>query len=175
MQQSTPAGDQSEKPGAGHGTLFIVIAIFAAIGLAFAAPETAMNFELGGQIFLRLLQMVVVPLVMASVMSGILGMGDVRKLGKPGGYAILYYMTTTVLAVVTGLIVVNLIGNALKFTERGEIVLSVRLLSQTNQHVELEFAVRDTGIGIPESKLASIFEAFEQVVGCQCGDGVEGT
>ena len=60
-------------------------------------------------------------------------------------------------------IVVNLIGNALKFTEQGEIVLSVRLLSQTDRDVELEFAVRDTGIGIPEEKLASIFEAFEQV------------
>ena len=60
-------------------------------------------------------------------------------------------------------VVVNLIGNALKFTERGEIVLTVRLLSQTDHHVELEFAVRDTGIGIPAAKLASIFEAFEQV------------
>ena len=67
------------------------------------------TINLGGVIFLSLLQMVVVPLVMASVMSGILGLGDVRKLGRPGGVAILYYMTTTVLAVVTGLIVVNMI------------------------------------------------------------------
>ncbi|MBT4865469.1 MAG: dicarboxylate/amino acid:cation symporter [Planctomycetaceae bacterium] len=69
--------------------------------------------DLGGVIFLSLLQMVVVPLVMASVMSGILGMGDVRKLGRPGGVAILYYMTTTVLAVATGLIVVNIIDPGL--------------------------------------------------------------
>ena len=69
--------------------------------------------DLGGEIFLSLLQMVVVPLVMASVMSGILGMGDVRKLGRPGGVAILYYMTTTVLAVITGLIVVNIIDPGL--------------------------------------------------------------
>lgn len=110
MQQSTPAGAQSKKNGTGHGTLYIVIAIVAAIGLAWGLPHVAVKFELGGQVFLRLLQMVVVPLVMASVMSGILGLGDVRKLGKPGGYAILYYMTTTVLAVVTGLVVVNLIG-----------------------------------------------------------------
>ena len=59
--------------------------------------------------FLNLLMMMVVPLVMMSVMSGILGLGDVRKLGKPGGVAILYYMCTTVLAVVVGLIVVNII------------------------------------------------------------------
>ncbi len=60
-------------------------------------------------------------------------------------------------------IVVNLIGNALKFTEQGEIVLAVRVAAQTDHHVDLEFAVRDTGIGIPAAKLASIFEAFEQV------------
>ena len=60
-------------------------------------------------------------------------------------------------------VVVNLIGNALKFTQRGEIILAVRMLSQTDHHVELEFAVRDTGIGIPKGKLESIFEAFEQV------------
>ena len=67
-------------------------------------------FDVGGQIFLRLLQMVVVPLVMASVMSGILGLGDVRKLGRPGGYAITYYMTTTLMAVGTGLLIVNIVN-----------------------------------------------------------------
>ena len=51
----------------------------------------------------------VVPLVMSSVMCGILGMGDVRKLGKPGLYTVLYYFSTTVLAVVVGLVVVNVI------------------------------------------------------------------
>jgi PAS domain S-box-containing protein len=60
-------------------------------------------------------------------------------------------------------IVVNLIGNALKFTEQGEIVLSVRVADQTDREVELQFSVQDTGIGIPPEKLAGIFDAFEQV------------
>ena len=46
---------------------------------------------------------------MASVMSGIIGLGDIRKLGRPGGAAILYYVTTTVLAVLVGLVLVSLI------------------------------------------------------------------
>lgn len=91
-------------------TFYIVAAIVAAIILALLFPKIAVGLDVGGEVFLRLLQMVVVPLVMASVMSGILGLGDVRKLGKPGGYAILYYLTTTVLAVGTGLVVVNLIN-----------------------------------------------------------------
>ncbi len=65
--------------------------------------------RLGGEIFLRLLKMVVVPLVVASVMTGILGMGDVRQLGRPGLLTLVFYLSTTVLAVVVGLVVVNII------------------------------------------------------------------
>ncbi len=92
-----------------HLTLYIFIAILAAVALALIRPRLAMGFEIGGQIFLRLLTMMVVPLVMASVMSGILGLGDIRKLGRPGGFAVTYYLTTTILAVIVGLIMVNLI------------------------------------------------------------------
>lgn len=60
-------------------------------------------------------------------------------------------------------IVVNLVGNAIKFTEAGEVVLSVGLHSRSEDEVVLQFAVSDTGIGIPDEKLAAIFDAFEQV------------
>ena len=59
-------------------------------------------------------------------------------------------------------IVVNLTGNAIKFTERGEVVVSVEVESRTAESVLLHFAVRDTGIGIPESRQKQIFEAFSQ-------------
>ena len=101
----------SENKSNGHGNLtyYIIGAIAAAIATGYFAPEIAVKFDVGGKVFLSLLMMMVVPLVIMSVMSGILGLGDVRKLGKPGAYAIGYYMCTTVLAVVVGLIVVNLI------------------------------------------------------------------
>ncbi len=91
-------------------TLYICSAIVLAILLALLLPDFAARFEVGGEIFLRLLKMMVVPLVITSVMNGILGMGDVRKLGRPGGCAVAYYVCTTVLAVVVGLLVVNLIN-----------------------------------------------------------------
>jgi two-component system sensor histidine kinase/response regulator len=59
-------------------------------------------------------------------------------------------------------IVVNLVGNAVKFTDAGEVVLDVERHSQSDAAVVLHFAVADTGIGIPHQKQASIFEAFEQ-------------
>jgi two-component system, sensor histidine kinase and response regulator len=59
-------------------------------------------------------------------------------------------------------ILVNLVGNAVKFTERGEVLARVGVASQTEGEVCLHFQVSDTGIGIPEDKQARIFEAFEQ-------------
>lgn len=59
-------------------------------------------------------------------------------------------------------IVVNLVGNAIKFTDKGEVVLTVHTESQTDNEVVLHFAVTDTGIGIPPEKRDDIFKAFEQ-------------
>jgi signal transduction histidine kinase/CheY-like chemotaxis protein/ABC-type phosphate/phosphonate transport system substrate-binding protein len=59
-------------------------------------------------------------------------------------------------------ILVNLVGNAIKFTEKGEVVVRSELESAADDHVELHFAVSDTGIGIAPEKLATIFSPFEQ-------------
>ncbi|MGA7853129.1 MAG: response regulator [Candidatus Acidiferrales bacterium] len=59
-------------------------------------------------------------------------------------------------------IVVNLVGNAIKFTERGEVVLRGNLESQSKDDILLHFSVTDTGIGIPLEKQQRIFEAFAQ-------------
>jgi len=59
-------------------------------------------------------------------------------------------------------VVVNLTGNAIKFTDQGEIVVDVKLRAVAEEEVCLEFAIRDTGPGIPPEKQAVIFEAFRQ-------------
>ncbi|MFW2389622.1 MAG: dicarboxylate/amino acid:cation symporter [Polyangiales bacterium] len=62
-----------------------------------------------GDLFLRLLQMLVVPLIISSLITGVTGMGDLRTLGAIGGRAIGFYLTTSFLAIVTGIVVVNII------------------------------------------------------------------
>ncbi len=96
MAKPSPSKYMSVKKGHGGLTLWICVAIVMAILMALFLPEFAMRLHIGGELFLRLLKMVVVPLVMTSVLCGILCMGDVRKLGRPGAAAIGYYLCTTV-------------------------------------------------------------------------------
>ena len=60
-------------------------------------------------------------------------------------------------------VLVNLLHNAVKFTERGRIVLDVTVLGESEDAVQLRFEVRDTGIGIAEDQFDSVFDAFTQV------------
>jgi DAACS family dicarboxylate/amino acid:cation (Na+ or H+) symporter len=62
-----------------------------------------------GQIFLRMLFMIVVPLVFASIALGVAGLGDLRKVGRVGGKAIAYFLITTAIAATIGLIAVNIV------------------------------------------------------------------
>jgi two-component system, sensor histidine kinase and response regulator len=62
-------------------------------------------------------------------------------------------------------VLVNLVGNSIKFTERGEVVVEAEKESELDERVVLHFRIRDTGIGIPKEKQNAIFEAFTQADG----------
>ncbi len=59
-------------------------------------------------------------------------------------------------------IILNLVSNSVKFTTEGVITITVHLLQEDDEKVTIEFAVEDTGIGIPETKIENIFENFQQ-------------
>lgn len=61
-----------------------------------------------------------------------------------------------------GQVLINLANNAVKFTDEGEIVISTRLVQDKDETVSLEFSVRDTGIGLSQTQIDHLFEAFTQ-------------
>ncbi len=144
------------KTGKSHLTLWICGAIVLAIVVALVLPNVAMKFHVGGEVFLRLLKMMVVPLVVVSVMSGILGLGDIRKLGRPGGTAVLYYLSTTVLAVILGLIVVNIIQPGVGTIDDAEID-EIRAKSEVSS---VKIRLLDTlaeASGLTKEEVGSVF------------------
>ncbi len=60
-------------------------------------------------------------------------------------------------------ILINLVGNAIKFTDKGNVTISVKQRKITDSFITLEFSVEDTGIGIPEDKIGDLFTSFSQV------------
>ncbi len=74
-------------------------------------PETLARYGKGiGDVFLQLLKMIVAPLIAASLITGVAGTGSVKGLGRMGGRTVGLYMTTSLIAIVTGIVMVNLIG-----------------------------------------------------------------
>ncbi len=59
-------------------------------------------------------------------------------------------------------VLVNLAGNAVKFTERGQVVVAIKVLARSNDSVQVQFAVRDTGIGMTVEQMGRVFEGFAQ-------------
>jgi len=60
-------------------------------------------------------------------------------------------------------VLINLVSNAMKFTNKGEVFIKVKIAAHENERLILQFSIRDTGIGIPEDKLNKLFKAFSQV------------
>jgi proton glutamate symport protein len=118
-----------------HHWILIAMGLGAALGLGLnwagvegvvdsgTVANAAMVGKAVGDLFLRLLQMLVVPLIVSSLITGITGMGDLRTLGSIGGRAIVFYLTTSLLAILTGIFVVNIVkpgeGAELALLEEG--------------------------------------------------------
>ena len=118
----------------------LVIAIFiagiAGIICGWLFGPTMVSVAWLGDLFLDALKMMIIPLIVGAVISGVTSLGDIRKLGKVGGVTLLYYASTTAFAVLIGLIVVNIIqpGNGISY-----------------QVAPVSEAVSDrNGVGIPE-------------------------
>jgi Na+/H+-dicarboxylate symporter len=85
----------------------ILIAIVLGVVVGILSGEKAAHIKIVGDMFIRLLKAIIIPLILASMVAGIVSLGDVRKLGRIGLRTFIYYTVTTALAVGVGLVLVN--------------------------------------------------------------------
>jgi proton glutamate symport protein len=90
-------------------TTWIFIGMAAGVALGVAAPETAKQLGLISTVFMKLIKSIIAPLVLATLVAGIAGIGDIKAMGRIGGKAILYFEVVTTIALLLGLGTVNLV------------------------------------------------------------------
>lgn len=111
MTDAAPSPEPDKSLLSGN-RLLVAIVLGAVVGglLGWFAPTVAEHTALLGELFLLMLRMLVVPLVVASMITGVASLGDVRHLGKTGGLALGYYALTTALALIVGIVLVNILA-----------------------------------------------------------------
>ena len=88
----------------------VICAILIGIGLGVAAPDIGASMKPLGDGFIRLIKMIIAPVIFCTVVTGIAGMEDMKKVGKTGGLALLYFEAVSTIALVIGLVIVNTIA-----------------------------------------------------------------
>ncbi len=91
-----------------HLYVQVLIAVIAGIAVGFLDPALGVSLKPLGDGFIKLVKMLIAPIIFATVVSGIAGMGDLKKIGRIGLKALLYFEVVTTLALIIGLLVANL-------------------------------------------------------------------
>ena len=87
----------------------VIIAILIGIALGFFYPEFAVKMKPLGDGFIKLVKMMIPPVIFCTIVSGIAGMQDIKKVGRVGIKALIYFEVITTLALIIGLVVINIL------------------------------------------------------------------
>ncbi len=90
-----------------YAQVLVAVVIGAVIGLAF--PQTGEALKPLGDGFIKLIKMMIAPIIFCTVVLGIAGMEDMKKVGRTGGLALIYFEVVSTVALVIGLVVVNVV------------------------------------------------------------------
>lgn len=88
-------------------TLWIVVGLFAGIEMGHDAPTTAMHFQILGAIFLRLIKVIIAPLIFGTLVVGIAGHAELRKVGRMAVKALIFFEIVSTIALVIGVVAIN--------------------------------------------------------------------
>jgi aerobic C4-dicarboxylate transport protein len=94
-----------------YGSLYlqVLVAITLGVALGFLAPSTGAAMKPLGDGFIKLIKMIIAPIIFCTVVVGIAGTHDMKRVGKTGALALLYFEVVSTLALIVGLVVVNVI------------------------------------------------------------------
>jgi aerobic C4-dicarboxylate transport protein len=109
MAEASVAGAKKGKPLYKSLYFQVLVAIVIGILLGHFYPETGAAMKPLGDGFIKLIKMIIAPIIFCTVVVGIAGMEDMKKVGKVGGYAILYFEVVSSIALLVGLLIVNVI------------------------------------------------------------------
>jgi aerobic C4-dicarboxylate transport protein len=101
--------DPSHKPLYKSLYFQVITAIVIGVALGHFYPETGTAMKPLGDGFIKLIKMIIAPIIFCTVVVGIAGMEDMKKVGKTGGYALLYFEVVSSIALIVGLVIVNLV------------------------------------------------------------------
>jgi Na+/H+-dicarboxylate symporters len=90
-------------------TVQVLLAILLGIAVGYAFPDVGARLKVLADVFIKMIKMIIPPVVFFTVVLGIANMGDMKKLGRVGGKALLYFEIVTTFALIIGMIVVNVI------------------------------------------------------------------
>jgi Na+/H+-dicarboxylate symporter len=124
----------------------ILVGLVAGVPIGLLLGPRVEYIEPAGELFLRLIRMIVVPLVFASLFVGTASLGDIRKLGRIGGKTILYYLCTTAIAIIIGLTLGNIVkpGSGLDESTKTRLLESYR--QEANEKIDIA-GQRPAGVG----------------------------
>ena len=107
--EPTPAAGTDARPASSRNTLYlqVLVGIFLGGLLGFAKPKWGVELKPLGDAFVNLVKMLIAPIIFSTVVVGLAGMGDLKKVGRVGIKALFYFEVVTTLALVIGLIVAN--------------------------------------------------------------------
>ena len=149
--QAKPANNRSKI------ILYIIIAVVAGMVTGGFVPDIAVKFSLLGEIFINALMMLVIPIVILSLIVGITNLGDLRSLGTLGWRTIVYYMTTTCIAVLIGIALVNIIQPG-KGLSTGENHPGTSFIPRDGKGIKIELIVPEKISDKDEDTMGDVFK-----------------
>jgi aerobic C4-dicarboxylate transport protein len=141
----------------------VIIAIVIGILLGHFYPDTGVAMQPFGTGFIKLIKMIIAPIIFCTVVIGIAGMEDMKKVGKTGGYALLYFEVVSTIALIVGLVVINVVqpGTGMHIDPA---TLNTKDVANYIKPGQMQSTTDFVMNIIPNT----VFDAFAKVKSCRC-------